>query len=348
MNSDAFPVVFQHDSPEGAPVGEGEWILVADDDELALQTMRLFWGCGDCAAAVKEPAAGLLTLGMYTPWFRAGSLATTGLLRMANNPLGFSAQSEVFGERTGLRLERSLGAGRVGLLLTPLQDTLGLSSVRIYLRQDERFVPRYASGDAESGGAIGEQLRRLGASADWTSEALVPQQATGRADVMVDPVMALWDAAALPPILEEAGGTFTDWQGTVDAVTGSYTVASDGTFTVNINATSGGVTQHMTQTGAINASRNIIIENVTSKSSPRVMWIAGLPKGTVDNIRFVNCTFAGVDSAGPPDGFQGLPGPGGSDGVLPRIAFAHGLPEPRGGQGIVPEALQGDGRGRPF
>ena len=37
--------------------------------------------------------------------------------------------------------------------------------------------------------------------------------ATGRADVMVDPMMALWDAAALPPILEEAGGTFSDWQG---------------------------------------------------------------------------------------------------------------------------------------
>jgi histidinol-phosphatase len=37
--------------------------------------------------------------------------------------------------------------------------------------------------------------------------------ATGRADVMVDPVMALWDAAALLPILEEAGGTFTDWHG---------------------------------------------------------------------------------------------------------------------------------------
>ncbi len=38
--------------------------------------------------------------------------------------------------------------------------------------------------------------------------------ATGRAEVMVDPVMNLWDAAALQPILEEAGGTFTDWQGT--------------------------------------------------------------------------------------------------------------------------------------
>jgi len=37
--------------------------------------------------------------------------------------------------------------------------------------------------------------------------------ATGRADLMVDPAMALWDAAALLPILEEAGGTFTDWHG---------------------------------------------------------------------------------------------------------------------------------------
>ena len=37
--------------------------------------------------------------------------------------------------------------------------------------------------------------------------------ATGRAELMVDPIMALWDAAAMPPILEEAGGTFTDWRG---------------------------------------------------------------------------------------------------------------------------------------
>ncbi len=37
--------------------------------------------------------------------------------------------------------------------------------------------------------------------------------ATGRAEVMVDPNMRVWDAAALQPILEEAGGSFTDWQG---------------------------------------------------------------------------------------------------------------------------------------
>lgn len=37
--------------------------------------------------------------------------------------------------------------------------------------------------------------------------------ATGRAEVMLDPVMNIWDCAPLLPILEEAGGTFTDWRG---------------------------------------------------------------------------------------------------------------------------------------
>ncbi len=37
--------------------------------------------------------------------------------------------------------------------------------------------------------------------------------ATGRADIMLDPIMNVWDCAPLLPILEEAGGTFTDWQG---------------------------------------------------------------------------------------------------------------------------------------
>ena len=37
--------------------------------------------------------------------------------------------------------------------------------------------------------------------------------ATGRADVMLDPVLSPWDCAALLPILREAGGTFTDWTG---------------------------------------------------------------------------------------------------------------------------------------
>ncbi len=37
--------------------------------------------------------------------------------------------------------------------------------------------------------------------------------ATGRAEIMIDSVMNLWDAAALQTIIEEAGGQFFDWQG---------------------------------------------------------------------------------------------------------------------------------------
>jgi fructose-1,6-bisphosphatase/inositol monophosphatase family enzyme len=37
--------------------------------------------------------------------------------------------------------------------------------------------------------------------------------ATGRAEVMIDPVMNLWDTAPLQTIVEEAGGRFCDWQG---------------------------------------------------------------------------------------------------------------------------------------
>src|SRR5436309_3200918 len=41
--------------------------------------------------------------------------------------------------------------------------------------------------------------------------------ATGRAEVMVDPVLADWDTAALLPIVVEAGGVFTDWRGRATA-----------------------------------------------------------------------------------------------------------------------------------
>jgi histidinol-phosphatase len=37
--------------------------------------------------------------------------------------------------------------------------------------------------------------------------------ATGRVELMLDPVMNPWDCAPFPPILREAGGYFGDWQG---------------------------------------------------------------------------------------------------------------------------------------
>jgi histidinol phosphatase-like enzyme (inositol monophosphatase family) len=39
--------------------------------------------------------------------------------------------------------------------------------------------------------------------------------ATGRAEIMLDPFMNVWDAAAILPVMEEAGGSFTNWSGRV-------------------------------------------------------------------------------------------------------------------------------------
>jgi histidinol phosphatase-like enzyme (inositol monophosphatase family) len=38
--------------------------------------------------------------------------------------------------------------------------------------------------------------------------------ATGRAELMLDPVVSVWDCAALLTVVTEAGGSFTDWGGT--------------------------------------------------------------------------------------------------------------------------------------
>ena len=51
--------------------------------------------------------------------------------------------------------------------------------------------------------------------------------ATGRAELMVDPELNPWDTAALLPILEEAGGTLTDFSGQ-QTVFGGEAVATNG------------------------------------------------------------------------------------------------------------------------
>lgn len=45
--------------------------------------------------------------------------------------------------------------------------------------------------------------------------------ATGRAEVMVDPIVSAWDIAAVLPAIIEAGGVFTDWNGAVTAFGGN-------------------------------------------------------------------------------------------------------------------------------
>jgi histidinol-phosphatase len=51
--------------------------------------------------------------------------------------------------------------------------------------------------------------------------------ATGRAEVMLDARMAVWDCGPLQVILEEAGGTFTDWKG-IPTIYAGESIASNG------------------------------------------------------------------------------------------------------------------------
>jgi histidinol-phosphatase len=51
--------------------------------------------------------------------------------------------------------------------------------------------------------------------------------ATGRADVMLDPIMNVWDCGPFQVIMEEAGGTFTDWKGN-PTIYGGESLATNG------------------------------------------------------------------------------------------------------------------------
>lgn len=64
-------------------------------------------------------------------------------------------------------------------------------------------------------------LRSVGLSRGWGDCYGHVLVATGRAEIMVDPSLNPWDAAALVPILQEAGGEFIDWSGQTTIYGGS-------------------------------------------------------------------------------------------------------------------------------
>jgi fructose-1,6-bisphosphatase/inositol monophosphatase family enzyme len=51
--------------------------------------------------------------------------------------------------------------------------------------------------------------------------------ATGRAEIMIDPLLNPWDAAAVDVVVTEAGGRFSDWQGR-DSIDSGDGVATNG------------------------------------------------------------------------------------------------------------------------
>ena len=85
-----------------------------------------------------------------------------------------------------------------------------------------RECARHGFGDAAE--RLQQRARSCRTWGDCYGYVLV---ATGRAEVMLDPVMNLWDCAPLLPIVEEAGGTFTDWHG-VRTINGGNSIATNG------------------------------------------------------------------------------------------------------------------------
>ncbi|HEY8165236.1 MAG TPA: inositol monophosphatase family protein [Gemmatimonadaceae bacterium] len=66
---------------------------------------------------------------------------------------------------------------------------------------------------------------RAGMSRTWGDCVGYLLVATGRAEVMVDPIVSAWDIAALMPAIVEAGGVFTDWEG--KSVCGTSAIATN-------------------------------------------------------------------------------------------------------------------------
>lgn len=62
--------------------------------------------------------------------------------------------------------------------------------------------------------------------------------ATGRAEAMVDPVLAAWDAAPFLPIVTEAGGVFTDWEGQ-STIRGGSAIATNARLAVAVRSALG-------------------------------------------------------------------------------------------------------------
>ncbi len=69
--------------------------------------------------------------------------------------------------------------------------------------------------------ALAELASRAAVARTWGDCYGYVLVATGRAEVMVDPVLSPWDSAALAPIVDEAGGVFTDLRGVRTGLGGS-------------------------------------------------------------------------------------------------------------------------------
>lgn len=100
---------------------------------------------------------------------------------------------------------------------TPLADATLLSSD---IKQNQYGAERFADFEC--------LLERVGRHRGWGDCYGYALVASGRAEIMIDPLLNAWDIAAVLPVLEAAGGRFVGWNGEsgIHAGSGVGTTAS--------------------------------------------------------------------------------------------------------------------------
>jgi histidinol-phosphatase len=127
----------------------------------------------------------------------------------------FPALRETFAAASGLGCWWNGRRARVAPTRTLADAAVGYSDSRMLSK-------RLGSGLQALHGAV-RVLRGWG---DCYGHCLV---ASGRLDAMLDPAMNPWDCCALVPILQEAGGAFTDWTGAT-RIDGGDAFSTNGTL----------------------------------------------------------------------------------------------------------------------
>ena len=137
----------------------------------------------------------------------------------------FPALREIVSAATGLGTSWATGVGGPG---TPLDarpahvsSVADLDLATISITSFNEF------GEAGITGAFARLAGRTGTTRGWSDCYGHLLVATGRVDAMIDPVMSVWDNAPLQPIVEEAGGRFTDLNGAA-TIHGGAAISTNG------------------------------------------------------------------------------------------------------------------------
>ncbi|MBM4022125.1 MAG: inositol monophosphatase [Planctomycetes bacterium] len=134
---------------------------------------------------------------------------------------------------------RQAGRGILGVIAIPALDEMAYAAVgggAWHVRGDAAVVParvsdrggiadglvcssdfvdfgRWSAGSAAGVAARGRLDAAAGLVRTWGDGYGYLLVATGRAEVMIDPRLNPWDAAAVEVVVTEAGGRFSDWHG---------------------------------------------------------------------------------------------------------------------------------------